>query len=189
VNVSRLLEQIRFLNEDIAPKSQKPSVGVIFDNSSASQNDPIALIIGINYGQNKSSGSSIQKLQDDPQDDIKYARHISRIAKVNKLENKNYSVVLWNFYPHLTEAEWTEDVSNSEDEAKRIFEGGYADVFGTFEKVCNKLQPKLIVFHGISSAVPILARVALKRINHRLVFIAPNLSRGLCESKTERIQM
>ncbi len=151
-------------------------VGAVYDTSSQDADLPVAVIIGINYGQRASSGSLIGFSQDD----IRYARHI------NALTGKAHHTVIWNFFPYLTESEWLEDIVNAADEAERIFDSGYVDPFAAFETLIRKLQPNEIIFHGISSAVPILARVALRRV-HREGQLVPNLARGFAFSRATKI--
>ena len=63
---------------------------------------------------------------------------------------------------------------------------GYGDPIAVFETVYRELEPKLIVFHGICSAVPVLARVALRKVGCT-GYLIPNLSRGLAEKRIDEI--
>jgi hypothetical protein len=169
----------RFLNKT---KPGRSHYGVIWDEESE-ENQPIALVVGINYGQCETAGAPAHQAV------IGYSRKITRLAKLQKLNVENYTVVLWNFYPYLTESEWTEEVTNSKEEAEKIFDDGYNNPFAVFEKVYSELNPQIIVFHGITSAVPILARVGLCKLKAKQkVFLVPNLSRGLCERRITTIQ-
>lgn len=151
-------------------------IGAVYDTSSQDTDLPVAVIIGINYGQRASSASVVGLSQDD----IRYARH------VEALTGRAHHTVIWNFYPYLTETEWLEDVKNAAEEATRIFDSGFVDPFAAFETLVRELQPKEIIFHGISSAVPILARIALRRVG-RDAQLVPNLARGLVPSRATKI--
>lgn len=98
---TRLIEKIRALNVRIAPKHNVDAFGVVFDCSSISGDQPVALVIGINYGQRGTSGGR----EGIDCESIGYARHIAQLAQFKKLAESNYSVVLWNFFPYLTDTE------------------------------------------------------------------------------------
>ena len=185
-----LIQKIKDINAKIAPSAHKnEAVGLVFDKSSTEIN-PIALIVGINYGQYSQNGSSrkfIDSLKDDPQDNVNFAKLISCLAKKENLPAIDYGVTLWNFYPYLTAHEWTKNLKNSKAEAEKIFDEGYNDIISTFTTVVESLNPQLIVFHGITSAVPILARVSLRAVK-RSGFLVPNLSRGLAKEKISKIK-
>jgi hypothetical protein len=68
----------------------------------------------------------------------------------------------------------------------RVFDAGYVDPFAVFSNLVLKLQPELIVFHGITSAVPVLARSAIRCVG-RTAILVPNLSRGLNPSRATKI--
>lgn len=164
---ARLIE----LNRRIAPKGPDGFFGAVYDETSASADLPVALVVGINYGQEGTSKSVCGRWKDK----IRYAEHVAQMANKKKLPVRDYSVVLWNFYPFLTEKQWTKEHCNSRDEAQLIFDSGYKDPFATFETICRELSPAVLIFHGVTSAVPILARIALRRIN-RSGLLVPNLS-------------
>jgi hypothetical protein len=107
---------------------------------------------------------------------IHYAKHVAVLAT-----GKPHHTVLWNFFPYLTEKEWLKEVANAADEAKRVFETGYVDTLAVFAELVRGLDPALIVFHGVSSAVPILGRIAIRQVRRRALLV-PNLSRGLAHT-------
>jgi hypothetical protein len=156
-------------------------VGVVYDSFSPDGDFPIALVVGINYGQTATSKSIVGKNEDR----VDYVKHVQKIAQSQNRPGE-YHVVIWNFFPFLTELEWLEDIANRSDEATRIFERGYSDPIEVFSSLIEKLQPDLIVFHGISSAVPILARIALRRVGRQGVLV-PNLSRPLVLERLQKI--
>lgn len=152
-------------------------VGAIYDSTSPSGDIPSALVVGINYGQQATSGSVVGRNEDA----VGYAKHVAALAGERALHT-----VLWNFFPYLTDREWLNDVSNSADEAERIFDGGYADPFGAFSDLVSNLRPELVISHGVSSSVPILARVAIRRVGCSALLVQ-NLARGLRISSVGRI--
>jgi hypothetical protein len=118
---------------------------------------------------------------------IRYARYVATLLQNEKLPSDCHAVI-WNFSPYLTTEEWLEEVKNSAEQADRLFDNGYVDPFAVFSDLVHGLnvQDHRIVFHGITSAVPILARIALRRIA-RKGFLVPNLSRGLNIAKAVKI--
>jgi hypothetical protein len=169
-----LLTRLGKLNEAIAPAtSRERAFGVVFDSTSRHSDRPIALVVGINYGQLMTSGD----LKSPTHDRIHYAKRISEIASHLQLPLRDHAVVLWNFYPFLTELPWTEEVKSTRHEAELLFKTGYVDPIGTFEQVYHSMRPDLLIFHGNQSAVPILAQLAVRRVGARALLLN-NLSRG-----------
>ncbi len=167
---------LKSFNDGVALKQgRKNFVGAIYDTASQDVDCSVALIIGINYGQQETSRSSVDKSEDL----VFYEKHARVLGG-----GKPFQTVLWNFYPYLTKSEWLEDIRNSADEAQRIFDDGYSDPLGAFEQLVRQLDPELIVFHGITSSVPILARIAIRRVGREAILV-PNLARGL---KRDRIR-
>jgi hypothetical protein len=68
-------------------------IGAVYDTSSQDADLPVAVIIGINYGQRASSASVVDRSEDD----IGYARYIKALT------GHAHHTVIWNFYPYLTE--------------------------------------------------------------------------------------
>jgi|GEM_PF-6214671 len=158
-------------------------VGAVYDKSSPVGDFPAALVVGINYGQIGTSSSVVGHVEDD----IRYFRHVAALLKKEGLPSDCH-VVVWNFFPYLTAAEWLEEIANSDDEAERIFDQGYIDPMGVFEDLVTKLSilDYYVVFHGISSAVPTLARIAIRKVGKKC-FLVPNLSRGLVIRRAKKI--
>jgi hypothetical protein len=148
-------------------KGQGDFVGAVYDTTSNDGVLPVALVVGINYGQRATSASIVGRCEDQ----IGYAKYVAVLGK-----KRDYHTVVWNFFPYLTKSEWMEDVSNSAEEAERVFDAGYVDPYGVFSDLVHRLQPELIVFHGICSAVPVLARSAIRSVQ-RTAILVPNLSR------------
>lgn len=143
-------------------------VGAIYDSTSPCGNNPAALIVGINYGQIMTSKDDVGKSESEI-DYAKYAR---------TLHGMPCHTILWNFYPYLTSSGWTEEITTSKKEAELIFEKGYINPFDVFASIIHQLNPSIIIFHGVTSAVPLLARVALRLVNKTGILV-PNLGRGL----------
>jgi hypothetical protein len=152
-------------------------VGAVYDTTSPAGDFPPALVVGINYGQQASSASIVGQNQDA----IGYAKHVAALGG-----NRPFHTVLWNFFPYLTQREWLQEVSNSADEAERVFDGGYVDPFAVFSDLVLTLRPELIVFHGVSSCVPVLARVAIRRVGGSAILM-PNLARSPALSHAKKI--
>ncbi|GEP45864.1 hypothetical protein BGE01nite_51550 [Brevifollis gellanilyticus] len=162
-----ILDAIQRINT--APrKGSGDFVGAMYDDSSRQGDRPVALVVGINYGQNGTSAGSVGRVSEP----LGYAQHVKTIT------GQDCHTVLWNFYPYLTQEEWCEEVGNSAKEAELLFDGGYDDPFGVFAKLCEELKPEFIVFHGVTCSIPILARVVLPSVRCRC-FLARNLSRGV----------
>jgi len=176
MNQKKVISTVEVVNSSSLKKGSGDFVGAIYDTASLKGDLPLALVVGINYGQRQSSASAVNCSQDD----VGYSEHVATVG------TKSYHTVIWNFFPYLTESEWLEDISNSADEAERIFDRGYLEPFEVFASLVDNLDPELIVFHGISSSVPILARVALRRVG-RCGILVPNLSRGLVRSRVKEI--
>ena len=170
-----LIRILKAFNESAALKpSDDVYVGAVYDTASQPDATAAALIVGINYGQ---AGTSTAL--EEPKEHVGYAKHAAALGG-----GKSYRAVLWNFFPYLTKKEWLADINNSDDEASRIFDKGYDDPFDVFDRLVRLLNPELIVFHGVSSSVSVLARVAIRRVG-RTAILVPNLSRGL---KRDRIR-
>jgi hypothetical protein len=171
----QLIPRLKALNAEIAPQTGRTDAfGAMFDTSSKSPDHPVALVVGINYGQIGTSTGRIGATEDN----IGYHAKISELAASQRLAVVDFAVVLWNFFPYLTDLPWTEQMKNSKQEAAFLFEEGYPDPLAVFEHVHSALRPEILVFHGVGSAVPILAHLALRRIRRR-AFLVDNLSRGL----------
>ncbi len=151
-------------------------VGAVYDTSSTQGNLPVAVVIGINYGQRASSASVVGRCEDN----VGYA------SRVRALTGRDCHTVLWNFYPYLTEREWLQDVANASEQAERVFDLGYHDPFSVFSALVSSLQAEEIIFHGIRSAVPILARTAIRHIK-RSAYLVPNFSRPFAASRAKKI--
>lgn len=159
-----------------APKNGSGKfVGAVYDSTSQDGDLPVAIVVGINYGQCETAGNVA-----NCEAEVNYAKHITILGK------KNYHTVIWNFYPYLTKYAWMDDVLNSAEQELRVFDAGYVDPFAVFSNLVLKLQPELIVFHGITSAVPVLARSAIRCVG-RTAILVPNLSRGLNPSRATKI--
>lgn len=184
--VTRRLEAF---NARVALKrGRKDFVGAVYDAASDDDGDAVALIVGINYGQIDTSNAF-----DNPQartgyaleERVGYAHHAAALAHC-----KSIHTVLWNFHPYLTKREWLKEARNSAVEAGLLFDAGYEDMFAAFEELVRLLDPQLILFHGVSSSVPILARVALRQVGWPgPAFIAPNLSRIGKRLKEEQVEL
>jgi hypothetical protein len=173
---SAVLAVIESINR--APKKGSGDfVGAVYDTTSPAGDRPVALVVGINYGQRATSSPIIGPSEEK----IGYAKYVAALGSKTPSHT-----VLWNFFPYLTESEWLEDVSNSADEAERLFDAGYDDPFAVFSDLVHKLRPELVIFHGISSAVPVLARVAIRRVGVSAILV-PNLARGLALSRAKKI--
>ncbi len=164
-----LVRRLHAFNETVALiRGKQKFVGAMYDSTSHDELG-VALVIGINYGQEHSSKDSSGRSEEE----VGYAH---RVQQLNP-KREPLQVVLWNFYPYLTSSEWMSETKNAADQAKRIFEDGYDDPFVAFEHVVEITQPELIVFHGVTSAVPVLARIALQRVGRQGILVS-NLARG-----------
>jgi hypothetical protein len=138
MNRATIFDRLKVVNS--APRHGAGSfVGAIYDTSSQDADLPVAVVIGINYGQLASSASVVGSTHDD----IRYARY------VKVLTGREHHAVIWNFYPYLTAKEWTKDAPRAVDEASRVFDTGFVDPIAAFEALIRELQPDLIIFHGI----------------------------------------
>lgn len=152
-------------------------VGAVYDETSPQGAQEVALVVGINYGQHGTSHASVDRSAET----IGYAKMVSAITGTGDVHT-----ALWNFHPYLTQKEWLSEVRNAADEAERIFSRGYVDPIETFATLVDAVAPKHLIFHGVGSAVPLLARVALRRVGRSGILVR-NLSRGYAAGSKREI--
>lgn len=178
VRTEKVIDAIRRFNANVELRGSRDHfVGAMYDTTSPPVEGDVAIVVGINYGQQKTSSSAVESEAES----IGYAKMVTRIAG-----GREFHTVLWNFFPYLTRYEWLNDISNAADEAERVFAHGYADPIEAFADLVAELSPELIIFHGVTSSVPVLARVALRRVGREGLLVR-NLSRGYISNSAVRI--
>ena len=89
---SEVLEILAAANK--APRKDNGKfVGAIYDTTSQAGDNPVALVVGINYGQCETSRSAIDKSEDV----IGYAKHVAALDRHENGRDKPMHTVLWNF--------------------------------------------------------------------------------------------
>lgn len=173
---SDILPVLQKVNAQATLKGSGKFVGAVYDTTSPQGSHPIVLVIGVNFGQVGTSGNLVGAV-------VSKENYAPKVKVL--LNNTEHHTVLWNFFPFLTQREWLEDVKHSSaEEARRIYDQGFEDPIGEFVRLFEALQPDAIIFHGIRSCVPLLARTAIRAIGPgKEAMLMPNLSRYPSVSK------
>lgn len=146
---------------------ERPLVGAVREEDGAPlENVGVVLVVGINFGQFKTSQNYIKKSDSIMSSyEGEYKNKVANCLKSAKLSINKFHVVLANFFPDLTPISWQDYVNSNIKEGRLIFHHGYKDPVGYILELIDCLSPNVcaVIFHGVGSCVHLLAQQLLSR--------------------------
>ena len=180
------------------PCLESVCVGAVIDNltEDSSRDLPVVLAVGINYGQGPHYLSNRVPICDNTKMRARLGMVLAFLsnnacpAKEVPLKEP-FHLVAANFFPWITERDWSLFGFNCLEEATLIHCCGHFSPTDYVRDLMSRIQPDTVVFHGDENAVPYLggcvSRTILAPIGFEVIF-CDNLANGVGISNAIRLR-